>query len=164
MTDDMHHHWESLWCCLPQRGFVMKMCLWTWLLPWVHSSAAWHKTGGTEECAVMERWIAGSRPDNNEGLLFCSIMGNITVLYRYFVFTDIWYIVIVQLSQTTLSISNIKEYPCQTGHKESPLDSPLFYFHQQLNSKLMQLIRVQEDFKIEKRWNTHLSLCQYVVW
>lgn len=39
------------------------------------SSAGWHKTGETEECAA-ERWRAGSRTDNNESFLMFRIMEN----------------------------------------------------------------------------------------
>lgn len=40
-----------------------------------YSSASWHKSGETEECAV-EKWRAGSRTDDNEGLLLYRIMEN----------------------------------------------------------------------------------------
>lgn len=39
------------------------------------SSAGWHTTGETEECAA-ERWRAWSRTDNNEVLLLHRIMEN----------------------------------------------------------------------------------------
>lgn len=46
------------------------------------SCAGWHETGEAEECAAMERWWAGSRTENNAGLLLDRLMENMGVLHR----------------------------------------------------------------------------------